>query len=69
MAYVRCWTCVGNGVIVYPGAPVVRCRDCDGTGCDAAKTRASPSILEGEKSYSRQQFGPNPNEKGLVRAV
>jgi DnaJ-class molecular chaperone len=43
MGYIRCWTCVGNGV-----TPVVNhnkpwgsevCPDCKGTGRDEKKTR------------------------------
>lgn len=35
MAYVRCWTCVGNGRIIATGEI---CKDCGGTGADLEKT-------------------------------
>lgn len=38
MPYVRCWTCVGNGIISYPHEPIRRCPDCNGTGADKEKT-------------------------------
>jgi DnaJ-class molecular chaperone len=42
MPHIRCWTCVGNGVIQYPGCPLEICEDCNGTGADIEKTKALP---------------------------
>lgn len=39
MAFIQCWTCVGNGIISYPNMPIERCNDCGGTGCDVEKTK------------------------------
>lgn len=39
MGYVRCWTCVGNGILTYPNEPTRRCPDCRGTGADIEKTK------------------------------
>ena len=49
MAHIRCWTCVGNGIVRYPGSDVKRCPDCGGTGADREKTMKSKSILNCEK--------------------
>jgi hypothetical protein len=28
----KCWPCVGNGLIAYPRSPVITCPDCNGNG-------------------------------------
>lgn len=57
MAYIRCWTCAGNGMIpkVQKGAwGNELCPDCKGTGCDKEATKDTKTMLESEKTY------PNP---------
>lgn len=53
MAFIQCWTCVGNGITQYPNCAPEVCTDCGGTGCDRKKTRETKQILESEKTYPR----------------
>lgn len=52
MAYIRCWTCNGGGVVRFV-RDIEICPDCNGTGCDFKKTKTTNSMTESEKTYPK----------------